>query len=81
MHTNHFRGIYFNITLIFVLTSLGWVNFMVKNFLYLVIRHKKEYAYNHNFSVSFFSSSEIHQSHHLDGCQVIGIYSYFIFAF
>ena len=35
----------------------------------------------HNFSVSFFSSSEIHQSQYLDGCQAIGINSSFIFAF
>ena len=35
----------------------------------------------HNFSVSLFSSSGTHWSHHLDGCQAIGIKSSFIFAF
>ena len=55
---------------------------MDKNFfLYLTTRHKKVHAYAHNFSVSFFSSLESHQSHHLDGCQAIGINSSFIFAF
>ena len=27
MYTNHFHGTYFNITLIFILSSLGWVKF------------------------------------------------------
>ena len=35
----------------------------------------------HNFCVSFFSSLGTHQSRHLDGCQAIGINSFFIFAF
>ena len=47
----------------------------------IVTRYKKVHVYVHNFSVSFFSSSERHQSHHLDGCQAIRINSSFIFAF
>ena len=42
---------------------------------------KQVYIYLHNFSVSFFSSSGTHQSHHLDGCQAMGKNSSFIFAF
>ena len=42
-------------------------------------RHKK--SHSHIFSVSFFSSSGIHQSHHLDRCQVIGINSFLFCAF
>ena len=42
---------------------------------------KTTIRYFRNFSVSFFSSSGIHQSHHLDGCQAIGRSSSFIFAF
>ena len=53
-----------------------------KKFLYLVTRHKKKfYVYAHNFSVTCFSSSDIHQSQYLDGCQAIGINSSFIEAF
>ena len=51
------------------------------SFLYLVIRYKKPHAYAHNFSVSCFSSSDIHQSQDIDGCQAIGINSSFIGAF
>ena len=50
-------------------------------FLYLVTRCKKAHVYTHNFSVSLFSSSGTHQSHHLDGCQAMGGSSSFIFAF
>ena len=42
---------------------------------------QKAYAYAHNFSVSFFSTSDIHQSQYLNECQVIGINSSFIEAF
>ena len=56
-------------------------SFWVKKFLYPVIRYKKAHVFAHDFSVSFFSSSGIHQPHHLDECQVIGINSSFIFAF
>ena len=41
----------------------------------------KAYVYVHYFSVSFFSSSGKRQSHHLGGCQAMGINSSFIFAF
>ena len=34
-----------------------------------------------NFSVSLFSSSRMHQSYHLDGCQATGINSFLICAF
>ena len=44
--------------------------------MYQVTRHKKAHIYAHNFSVSFFSSSETHQFRHLDGCQAIGINSF-----
>ena len=37
--------------------------------------------YFHNFSVSFFSSADIHQSQYLDGCQAMGRSSSFIMAF
>ena len=53
---------------------------MVKKF-YPVTRHRKVYVYPHNFSVSRFSSSDIHQSHHLDGCQAMGISHFLICAF
>ena len=53
----------------------------VKKFLYLVIRYEKVYAYAHYFSALLFSFSEIHQFHHLDGCQAIGINFSLIFAF
>ena len=53
----------------------------VKKFLYLVIRYEKVYAYAHYFFALLFSFSEIHQFHHLDGCQAIGINSSLIFAF
>ena len=35
----------------------------------------------HSFSASLFSSSGIHQFHHLDGCQAMDINYSFIFAF
>ena len=47
----------------------------------MVIKHKKAYVYDQNFSVSVFSSSDIHQSHHLHGRQAVGINSSFIEAF
>ena len=53
---------------------------MVKKFLYLVIRYKKIHVYVHNFSVSFFSSSDIHQSQYIDGCQAMSRSSSFIEA-
>ena len=52
-----------------------------KKFLQLVTRYKKIHIYPHNFSGSFFSSPGIHQSHHLDGCQAMGINSFFIEVF
>ena len=45
-----------------------------KTFLYLGTRQKI-------FSVPFFSSSEIHQSQYLNGCQAMGKSSSFIEAF
>ena len=42
---------------------------------------KKFYVCAHNFSVSFFSCSDMHQSQYLDECQVIGKSSSFIEAF
>ena len=56
-------------------------SFRKKCFLYLVIKHKKVHAYAHNFSVSSFSSFDIHQSHHLDGCQPTDKSPSFIFTF
>ena len=44
------------------------VLFRPKHFWYPVIRYKKAHVYAHNFSASFFSSSETHQSYHCDGC-------------
>ena len=38
-------------------------------------------TYPENCSVSCFSSSGMHQSHHLDGCQAMGKSSSFIEAF
>ena len=52
-----------------------------KKFLYLVIKHKKIHVYAHKFSVSFFSSSDMHKSRHLDGRQAMGDSSSFIFDF
>ena len=54
-------------------------SFSIKKFLHPVTRYKKAYVYAHNFSVSFFSSYDIHQSQYLDGCQVIVINSFFVF--
>ena len=42
---------------------------------------QKVHVYNHNFSISFFSSPDIHQSQYLDRCQTIGINSSLICAF
>ena len=42
---------------------------------------KKAYVYAQNFFVSFFSSSDIHQSQYFDGCQAMGKSSFFIKAF
>ena len=42
---------------------------------------QKVHVYAHNFSVSFFSSSDIHQSKYLDGCQKMSKSSSFIEAF
>ena len=53
--------------------------FLVKKFLYLVTRHKMPYILAHNISVSFFSSSYMHQPCHLDGCQAINSFSTCIF--
>ena len=47
-------------------------------YFYLVIRHKKVHVYAHNFSVSCFSSFDIHQSQYLDGWQAMGTSSSFI---
>ena len=52
-----------------------------KKFLYPIIRSKKAYVCVHSFSVSFFSSSDVHQSQYLDGCQEMGKSSSFIEAF
>ena len=52
-----------------------------KEFLCLVTRYKKVHVYAHNFSVSFFSSSDMHQSKYLDGYQAIGKSSSFIEVF
>ena len=56
-------------------------NFMDLNFLNPLTRYKKVHAYPHNFSVSLFSSSDIHQSQCLDRCQATGINSFLICAF
>ena len=50
-------------------------------FLYPVTRYNKAHVYAHNFSVSFFSFSGTHQSHHIDGCQATRINSFFIETF
>ena len=42
---------------------------------------KTTHVYAHNASLSLFSSSDMHQSHHLDGCQIMGANSSFIEAF
>ena len=59
--------------------------FRPKRFLYPVTRHVNVYpqvhVYPQNVFVSFFSSSDMHQSHHLDGCQATGKSSPFIEAF
>ena len=53
-----------------------------KKFLYPVIRCKKIHVYTDNkISISVFSPSGTHQSHHFDGCQAIGINSSFIWDF
>ena len=66
----------FNKEDIFICTS-----FRVKKILYPVARYKKVYVYANNVSVSFFSSSRTHQSHHLDGCQAMDINSLLVCAF
>ena len=59
--------------------------FRPKKFLYPVTRHVNVYpqvhVYPQNVFVSFFSSSDMHQSHHLDGCQATGKSCPFIEAF
>ena len=52
------------------------------DFLYQIIFFLKKttICYFHNFSVSCFLSSDIHQSYHLDGCQAIGKSSFSICA-
>ena len=42
---------------------------------------KKAYIYLHNFSVSLFLCSDMHQSRHFNGCQAMGKSSSFIEAF
>ena len=74
MRINQFHGTYFSITLIFILMSLGSVKSYRRFKKLSESTHqiqKKAYIYLHSFSVSSFSSSGTHQSHHLDGCQVI----------
>ena len=80
MYTNHFHGTCFNVTLIFCFNFPEVSQILLVKF-YVVNRYKKVYVYAHNFSVSFFSSSDIHQSQCLDGSQVMGRSSSFIFTF
>ena len=66
-------------------------NGMTEDILFVVLLWSKNFvsghqtqnvhAYNHNFSVSCFSSLGTHQTHYLDGYQAIGVNSSFIFIF
>ena len=53
-------------------------SFWSKNFLYPVTRHKKPISMPKIF-LSFFSSSDMHQSHYLNGCQFIYLFIYSLF--
>ena len=68
-------------THVYLCPKLGEVKTFPEAVIFVSDNFKTTIRYFHNFSVSFFSSSGIHQCHHLDGCQAIGRSSSFIYAF
>ena len=79
MYTNHFHETYFlnkSINLFIYHQGPSEGQFFVSGH-----QTQKVFPYAHNCSVSFFSSSDMRQSHHLDGCKEIAINSFLICAF